>query len=289
MRTSDVSAEVAAGRALPPELREEARELTMTHVCPPVFKLPRRRLGVPTTHSTLKRARLLQAFEWGSSSLDVGRTRGSELASVSCRPDDKSTGSQLLHYAAMDLPLSTGLCVGAAFAAMRQTGGGSSSAAAAARVYPPRVCYEPCTHRRERSVATAWSTADSHSVGAGGGSRWAKGSGLLRQKHLTNAVAGAGAGAIAAVVVCPLDVVKTRLQCQAHLLGMMPKYQGLAGMDRNSRVRRFVHASLASATYHWKCPRSLCRPGLMEPRGGEVERRRHIVNRLEGRGHQGSL
>ena len=117
-------------------------------------------------------------------------------------------------------------------------------------------------------MATAWSTAESHRVGGGGGSRWAERSGLLRQKHLTNAVAGAGAGAIAAVVVCPLDVIKTRLQCQAHLLGMMPKYQGLAGTGPNSLVRRCAYASLASATHHWKCPRTSCRLGLMEPRGG---------------------
>ncbi|KAK3241451.1 hypothetical protein CYMTET_48801 [Cymbomonas tetramitiformis] len=48
---------------------------------------------------------------------------------------------------------------------------------------------------------------------------------LKEYPQISNALAGATAGALAATVVCPLDVVKTRIQVQQNVVGQVLKYQ----------------------------------------------------------------
>jgi solute carrier family 25 folate transporter 32 len=49
---------------------------------------------------------------------------------------------------------------------------------------------------------------------------------------ILHSIAGAGAGVIASLISCPLDVTKTVLQVQRHLPGEVPKYHGVVGTLR---------------------------------------------------------
>jgi hypothetical protein len=48
-------------------------------------------------------------------------------------------------------------------------------------------------------------------------------------KGSESALSGAGAGIVSAIVTCPLDLVKTKLQAEGALGGDSPRYKGLIG------------------------------------------------------------
>jgi solute carrier family 25 folate transporter 32 len=51
----------------------------------------------------------------------------------------------------------------------------------------------------------------------------------MKLRGSESALSGAGAGVVSAIVTCPLDLVKTKLQAEGGLQGDNPRYKGLVG------------------------------------------------------------